>query len=152
MLLSSLAGSLALQCRNTLKRLWHEESGATAITTALVMSVLMGFTALGVEVGLWYGDRRAQQTAADAAALGAAYKIYEYGFDADGIIEEGKAHASTNGYTDGAESVTVLVTKAEVNSPDGYKAEAIITQEQKSLLSALFNDGDVTIKRAPSRL
>jgi len=146
MLLSHSLSRLWFECRRSLRRLLREEGGATAIMTAVVMSVMLGFTALGVEVGLWYGERRAQQTAADAAALGAAYKIYEEGFEAEGIVEAGKAQSSTNGYTDGVESVTVSVTKSEVGSPAGYKTEAIVTQLQTSLLSALFNDGDVTIK------
>jgi Flp pilus assembly protein TadG len=36
---------------------WRDEVGATAITTALVLTTLIGFTGLEAEVGLWYGER-----------------------------------------------------------------------------------------------
>ena len=66
-------------------RVWKDQTGATAVVTAITLSVLLGFTALGVEVGSWYAERRALQTAADAAALGAGYKIYKEGKESDGI-------------------------------------------------------------------
>jgi len=130
-------------------RLWREETGATAIITAITLSVLMGFTALGVEVGSWYAERRALQTAVDAAALGAGYRIYKQGHDADGIVEAGIADAARNGFTDGALGVELTVTNPPTSGPNSeneYAAEAIIAKPRSTLLASMFMGDDVTIR------
>lgn len=130
--------------------LWRDESGATAIITAITFMMLMGFTALGVEVGSWYAERRALQTAADAAALGAAYRIYKDGKDAEGIVESGEYDASINGFTNGEEGVELTVTNPPASGPNAdndYAAEAIIGKQRNTLLSSMFmGDDEVTIR------
>jgi uncharacterized membrane protein len=49
--------------------------GVVGILFALAMPVLIGFTALGTEVGLWYLERRNLQTAADVGAIAAAFEV-----------------------------------------------------------------------------
>ena len=61
--------------RELLQRLFRDGRGAAAILAALAFTVLIGFTALGVETGLWYATKRQDQSAADAAALAGAYEI-----------------------------------------------------------------------------
>ena len=110
MLHMKLISFLGLSCSRFLRRLWLNEDGATAIVTGIVMIVLMGFAGLAVEVGLWYGDRRSAQTVADAAALGAAYRIYEKGPEIDDIVEAGEADAARNGYVDGEGEISLTVS------------------------------------------
>jgi hypothetical protein len=57
------------------RRLWHDTRGVTLVLVALMIPVLIGFAALGVETGLWYTIKRQNQTAADFAALSGAYEI-----------------------------------------------------------------------------
>jgi hypothetical protein len=131
-----------------LGRLWRDEVGATAVITALVLTTMIGFTALGVEVGMWYGERRSMQTASDAAALGAAYKIYEDGKGVSGISTAGETEATRNGYTDGENSVSLTVNSPPTQGPstgNDYAAEAILTKQQSPLLASLFHKDDVTI-------
>ncbi|HET8943213.1 MAG TPA: pilus assembly protein TadG-related protein, partial [Dehalococcoidia bacterium] len=45
------------------------ESGQTLVVAALVMAVVMGFTALAIDVGLFLEERRDNQNDADAMAL-----------------------------------------------------------------------------------
>src|SRR3954453_15688304 len=52
-----------------------DRRGAVGILFALAMPVLIGFTALGTEVGLWYLERRNLQTAADVSAIAAAFEV-----------------------------------------------------------------------------
>ena len=50
------------------------EGGQTLIVAALVMTAVLGFTAMTIDIGLFFEDRRSLQNAADAAALaGVAY-------------------------------------------------------------------------------
>ena len=57
------------------RRLWHDTRGFTAVFLALTLSVLIGFSALGVETGLWYLIKRVNQSAADVAALSGAMEV-----------------------------------------------------------------------------
>lgn len=45
------------------------ERGAVAVTVALLMTVLLGFAALAIDVAAMYADKQQLQTGADAAAL-----------------------------------------------------------------------------------
>jgi hypothetical protein len=51
------------------------ERGSVAITVALAMTVLLGFAALVVDVGLGWAARTSAQSAADAAALAGATRL-----------------------------------------------------------------------------
>jgi Flp pilus assembly protein TadG len=53
-------------------RLLHDTRGFTAVLLALTISLLIGFSALGVETGLWYAIKRQNQSGADVAALSGA--------------------------------------------------------------------------------
>ena len=56
-----IAASGCATGRGLLRRIARDQRGATAITTALVLLVLVGFVGLGTEVGMWYAERRAMQ-------------------------------------------------------------------------------------------
>lgn len=51
--------------------LWRNERGAISVFAAGIMLLMIGMTALVVDVGLWYLKRRELQNATDAAALAA---------------------------------------------------------------------------------
>jgi hypothetical protein len=57
------------------RRRGDSERGSVAITVALVMTVLLGFAALVVDVGLNWAARTSAQTAADSAALAGASRL-----------------------------------------------------------------------------
>ncbi|HKY51698.1 MAG TPA: pilus assembly protein TadG-related protein [Candidatus Limnocylindria bacterium] len=50
----------------------RQDSGQTVVLVALMFTVLMGFAALGIDVGRFYSERRYVQDAVDAAALACA--------------------------------------------------------------------------------
>ncbi len=55
-----------------IRALFADESGATAVFTALSLAAVMGFVALGIEAATGLQEQRSVQNAADAAALAAA--------------------------------------------------------------------------------
>jgi Flp pilus assembly protein TadG len=57
----------------------RQDSGQTVVLVALMFTVLMGFAALGVDVGRFYSERRYIQDAVDAAALACAIKYGQGG-------------------------------------------------------------------------
>jgi hypothetical protein len=58
-----------------LSRLRRDDRGMTIVLVALTLAALIGFTALGVETGLWYVIKRQNQSAADVAALSGAFEL-----------------------------------------------------------------------------
>ena len=84
------------------------DRGAIAVVAALVLIVLMGMVALVVDGGYLAMRRRAIQHVADAAALAGAVALPTSAT----AISDARANATTNGYTNGSNGVTVTV-----NSP-----------------------------------
>ena len=56
-------------------RLRRDRSGATAVIVALSAPILLAMAGLGVDAGFWYTIKRQNQSAADAAAISAAYEV-----------------------------------------------------------------------------
>lgn len=54
-----------------------DTSGAVALLVGLALPVLAGVGMLGVDAGVWYWERRNLQTAADSAAIAAAYELMQ---------------------------------------------------------------------------
>jgi uncharacterized membrane protein len=85
--------------RLELARFTGDTRANVAIMAALLMTVVMGFAALGVDVGKMFTDRRKAQGTVDLAALAAAS-------DLANAAKAANATVSRNGYGDGT-SVTV---------------------------------------------
>ena len=103
----------------------RSESGQGLVITGLAMAALMGAVGLAVDVGyLRYTDRR-MQTAADAAAVAAAAEL-----NYSDYMTAGQTDASSNGFTNGSNNVTVAVntppTKGAYAGQPNY-VEVIIT-------------------------
>lgn len=58
-----------------MSRLRNEQRGQAILVTTLFLTVLMGATALTIDVGSWYRQQRQAQATADAAALAAAQAL-----------------------------------------------------------------------------
>jgi hypothetical protein len=135
--------------RRLLRRLSRDQNGATAITTALVLLVLVGFVGLGTEVGMWYAERRAMQNASDAAALGAGFDIYKNGKKSTGITAAGQADSAKNGFANGENNVTVTVNyppKSGKYANKNTAVETVVSKTRASLFASFFMDGPVDIK------
>ena len=92
------------------------ERGQTLIVAALAMAVLMGFTALAIDVGLFLEERRDNQNDADAAALAGVQYLPEHPALA---VLAAKDWAKKNGVAD-SEVVTVEVRSTNVTNDSMY--------------------------------
>jgi len=113
-------------------RLWKCSAGAIAVTTALVLPVLLGMASLGVEVGHWYLDQRQMQGAADAAAISAAAQyIKDYPTNSNSTTYQtvGVNYASINGFTIPAANVC-LVTSS------GNNCSTVLSLDSRALVCA----------------
>jgi Flp pilus assembly protein TadG len=57
------------------RKLARDERGVSMVIIAIGLAVLIGLTGLAVEAGLWYTIKRANQSAADMAALSGALEL-----------------------------------------------------------------------------
>lgn len=75
----------------------HEERGATAVLTVLMVVVLISLSAFSIDFGMAYANKRQAQTAADAAVLSAAIEFARAGVnvgdDCNEVLSAGDAAA-----------------------------------------------------------
>jgi hypothetical protein len=79
-----------------------EERGSVAITVVLTMTVLLGFAALVVDIGLNWAARTSAQTAADAAALAGVSRLLDEGPAGALLGVESYLDANVDGLVPGA--------------------------------------------------
>ena len=60
---------------SAIAQIFRDQTGATATIVAIALPCLIGMSALGVESGVWFAVKLQNQTAADSAAISAAYEV-----------------------------------------------------------------------------
>jgi hypothetical protein len=85
----------------------NSEKGQALILIAFGIVALIGFTALAVDGGRVFSDRRNAQNAADTSALAAA--LAELHEDQEGFEARGLQRAASNGYENDADSQVTVV-------------------------------------------
>lgn len=126
------------------------ESGQVIILTALFMTVLLGFLALGIDVAMLFRARRNVQIAADAAAIGATMDYY-YNGSVSAAQTVGKADSAANGITDGVKGATVTINCPPTSGPNTSAGgcngffEAKIKQPNGTAFMSLFNHSSVDV-------
>ena len=135
--------------------------GAIVPFVALSLVAIVGVIAVVIDGGLLRDNRRRVQASADAAALAAAYDLYNNfqrfaGVDTGGTASRSAfATANANGYTNDTTNsvVTVNIPPASGNfvGKPGY-AEVIIEYKQKRGFTGMWGSGRLPVKaRAVAR-
>lgn len=124
----------------TMERFRQDRHGGVLVLSAVLISALVGFTGLAVDVGSWYGAKRDIQTAADAAALSAAFEMSRGETDKDAIKAAAKKDAKLNG-SDVSNGATVDIQIATGNE----SVTVVITEQAPLYFSTLFLDENPTI-------
>ncbi len=88
-------------------------SGQILVLATISMVVLLGFTALAVDMGYLYSTRRRMQTAADAAAVAGATALR----DGEDYTKAADDVSSFNGFTNSQNNVAVTVSEPTLPSP-----------------------------------
>jgi Flp pilus assembly protein TadG len=128
------------------RRLAADRRGATAITTALLLVVALGFVGFGIDFGTGYTSRRTAQAAADSAAFSASVAQYAGASDA---VAQAKAVAATYGIQDGAAGVTVTVNDppaSGTHTTDPNAVEVIISRPATQFFAGLFGQANGVIR------
>jgi len=121
--------------RSAIVRVWQDERGVSAVILALSLTALIGFAALGVETGLWYSIKRQNQSAADAAAISAAYEILAGNTDVtNNLTPAATSAAAQNEYTGTTPVVTYPYSDSIVSNAVGVTLQTT----QSTSFAALF--------------
>ncbi|HET6168967.1 MAG TPA: pilus assembly protein TadG-related protein, partial [Terracidiphilus sp.] len=123
-----------------------DQSGQVLVMTALSMTVLVGFLALAIDVGMLFRAKRNMQIAADAAAIAGALD-YKYNGSTSSAQAAAVTAATANGLTATGTCPATDPTKTYVciNIPPVYGAnagasgfvEAIVTQPNATVFMAM---------------
>ena len=112
----------------------------------VVLVALLLFAGLSLDVAAVELRQRRAQAAADAAALGASYEMAR-GHSA--WVSAGKADAALNGFTDGANNVTVTIINPPNSgsfSGDSSAIQALVTQSAATSFMALVHFPVATVQ------
>lgn len=126
-------------------RLLRDRKGAMAAMMAAAAPILVGAAGVGVEVGLWYMDKRAAQVAADAAASAGTFERIRG--TTDQIVAAARQDAARNGFQHGVNAtVTVNYPPLTGKHAGNYAAvEAVILQSKQTLLASIVGMSTVDI-------
>jgi Flp pilus assembly protein TadG len=126
---------------SAIARIFRDKAGASAMIVAIALPGLIGMSALGVETGIWFTIKLQNQSAADAAAISAAYEVIAGKTNMTGELTAAADEAARrNGYKG---SVPTIVSPYS----DGIVANGIavtLQQSQGALLATMLLSG-VTI-------
>src|SRR5438105_3098474 len=128
-------------------RFRHDQSGNYLIMSAVLMPALAGMVGLGTDYGLWTYGHQTMQSAADSAAVSAAW-AYTSGSSNSAVTMQANAVTSSYGFVNGANSVTVTVNRPPQSgsyTSNSGAVEVIISQPQTPIFSALFLSNQLTI-------
>lgn len=116
-------------------RVFRDTRGASAMIAALALPGLIGFGALGTETGLWYAIKLRNQSAADAAAISAAYEVLAGKADIAGYLTPAASEAAAqNGYTGATPAVIYPYSDGTVSNG----VAVTLQQTQGTLLASMF--------------
>jgi Flp pilus assembly protein TadG len=111
-----------------------ERRGTVAATVALLMPVVIGVTALSLDGGMLFLQRRQAQSIADAAALGGAYAMYN-GSNFNVAQTAAIAIGTQNGVT---------ISSSQVTQPQAGYVAVTVTVTRARCFSALWGSGNMS--------
>lgn len=117
--------------------------GQVMVLICVSLIAIMGMIAVVTDFSFMQHQRNMMQTAADSAAMAGAEEL-NYG---DQVVA-GKADAATNGYTDGANSVTVAINNPPSTGPNAGNAayvEAIVSKPQPTYFLRALGVNTMTV-------
>ena len=122
----------------------NDERGQVAVVAALSMTVVFGFMALAIDVGLLFNAHRKLQNAADAAATSAAI---DYMFNASTTTATAAATSAISANQISNPSITVNFNP-NITSAYHFSAsyvEVIVSQTNPTFFAGMFNHKNMTI-------
>ena len=126
---------------SAIARILHDNCGASATIVAIALPGLIGFGALGAETGLWFTIKLQNQSAADAAAISAAYEVIASKTNVTSDLTPAASEAAARNGFKGSLPVVIYPYSDSIVSNG---VAVTLQQTQGALLAAMFLSG-VTI-------
>lgn len=120
---------LILEQGNSKIRYFKNEKGSVAIMVALLLTTLISFAGLAIDVGFWYHTKRQLQLTADAGAIGGALAYNTKG--ASTIVTEATHDLILNGCTSAKKCTITGINNPPLSGPsmgDNKAVEVILSQ------------------------
>lgn len=111
------------------------QRGQAIVSIAIMLPVLLGLLALGVDLSPLFAQRVRVQSAADLAALAAGTDLPE----AAVVTQTARDFSGHNGFAHGSGGATVAVTTPYTG--DANKAEVLITQQAPTFFARFLGVG-----------
>jgi Putative Flp pilus-assembly TadE/G-like len=136
---------LARSLSSAIAWILHDDRGISGTVVAIALPGLIGIGALGAETGLWYTIKLRNQSAADAAAISAAYEVLAGKTDVTGDLTPAASEAATqNRYTGSTPAVVHPYSDGVVSNG----VAVTLQQAQGALLASLFLPGVTVASKA----
>jgi hypothetical protein len=132
--LGKLAGS-------SLSALRRDEKGSMATLAALSMTAVVGFGGMGIDMAMWYSQKRVTQNIADAAAVAATYALREGG-GLVGAQQAAMEEAVRNGFGGAGDTLTVANAAVVPGATGTPLVNVTIRREVPVFFAGLFLDTD----------
>jgi Flp pilus assembly protein TadG len=133
--------------REKLAQLLCSQEGFVAVMMALVISALIGVAGLATETGMWYALKRQNQTAADAAALTAAFEYA--GQIVTGVTTSPSAAATStaasNQFNTAAPNTVTVNTPVCTAGNVNCTVRVVLTNQLNTLFGRVFLPSTVNI-------
>ncbi len=129
------------------RRIRSSESGFVLITGALSSVTLLAFLGLAVDVGYLETEKLRVQTAADAAAAGAAI-VKSKGGSSTAVVAAGQYDSALNGVKNGTNSATVTINNPPSSgyyTANNSYVEAIVSQPTSTYFMRILGHNSVTL-------
>jgi len=117
--------------------------GQVIVLVCVSLIAIMGMIAVVTDFSFMQDQKNMMQTAADSAAIAGAEEL-NYGDQ----VAAGKADAATNGYTDGAGSVTVTINNPPTSGPNTANSayvEAIVSKPEPTYFLRVLGVNTLTV-------
>jgi hypothetical protein len=124
------------------------ERGQALALFVFALTMILGFAALTIDVGLAYVARREMQNAADAAALAGADVLLE-GFDSTVAAAAARDMARQNGYDETVADVSVAVNIPPLSGAhigDGDYVEIVIQDDMDTQLASVVGQDQLHVR------
>src|SRR5512141_1337412 len=123
--------------------------GSIVILTAVLLTVLMGVTALAVDFGNASDYRHRMQSAADAAAIAGGLEIKRKPSISDTDLQTFVYHdAANNGFTNGSNGIVVTIHRGPSSGPyagNNHYIEVLISRPLPTFFLGLFGRPTINV-------
>ncbi len=131
--------------RSRISPFFSDQRGSMITLSAVSLTAIVGFAGLGVDVAMWYSEKRATQSMADAAAVAATYAIREGG-DLTEVAAAATTEAIRNGFIETTGNQITVNNAAPTPVSGGVPlADIVVTREVPVFLAGMFLEGNPSV-------